>query len=97
MYLDGTLKPNATAIDWGTCEAGYTYTFENMTVLNTGDIAVNVSIVSTDLPANWFIEWQRNNTLIEPSAKVEGWLNLTIPVTAETWIPWGLSLIGETA
>jgi hypothetical protein len=97
MYLDGDLKPNATAIDWGQCEPGYTYTFENMTVLNTGDVAVNVSIVSDDLPVNWFIEWQANNTLVEPSAKIEGWLNLTIPLTAETWPIWSFSLIGETA
>jgi len=97
MYLDGTLKPNATAIDWGTCEAGYTYTFENMTVLNTGDVAVNVSIVSTDLPGTWLLIWQGNNTQLEPASKIEGWLNLTIPVTAETWPSWAFSLNGETA
>jgi len=97
MYLDGDLKPNATAIDWGQCEPGYTYTFPNMTVLNTGDVAYNVSLVTTDLPANWLIEWQRNNTFIEPSMKLEGWLNLTIPITAESWPSWAFTLQGETA
>ena len=97
MYLDGNLKPNATAIDWGTCEAGYTYTFENMTVLNTGDVAVNVSIISADLPSTWLLTWQGNSSSLEPSAKVEGWLNLTVPVTAESWPSWSFSLIGETA
>lgn len=97
MYLNGTKTLNDTAIDWGLCTPGYSYTFENMTVVNTGDVAFNVSIVSTDLPSTWLIQWQANNTRIEPAIQIEGWLNLTIPITAETWPTWAFSLIGETA
>lgn len=97
MYLEGTLTANATTIDWGLCEQGCSYTFENLTILNTGDVAVNVSIVSSDLPMDWLLVWQGNNTQVEPAQKIDGWLNLTIPVTAETWPVWSFSLNGETA
>ena len=95
MYLDSDLYPNSTAVNWGICEAGYTYTIQNMTVVNTGDINLTVSIVSSGLPADWKIEWQRNCTVIASGAKTEGWLNLTIPATAKDWPVWSFSLNGN--
>jgi len=95
LYLDSDLYPNRTAVDWEICEAGYTYTIQNMTVVNTGDVELNVSIVSSGLPADWKIEWQRNCTVIASGAKTEGWLNLTIPATAKDWPVWSFSLNGN--
>lgn len=95
MYLDGELYPNSTAVDWGMCEAGYVYTIQNMTVANTGDVNLTVSIVSTGLPSDWKIEWQNNNTVIAAGARTEGWLNLTIPSTETVWPTWSFSLNGQ--
>jgi hypothetical protein len=94
MYLDSDLYPNSTAVNWGICEAGYTYTIQNMTVVNTGDINLTVSIVSSGLPADWKIEWQRNGAFVISGTKTEGWLNLTIPATAKDWPVWSFSLNG---
>ena len=95
MYLDSDLYPNSTAVNWGICEAGYTYTIQNMTVVNTGDINLTVSIVSSGLPADWKIEWQRNGAFVISGTKTEGWLNLTIPATAKDWPVWSFSLNGN--
>jgi hypothetical protein len=111
MYIDGTLKPNGTAIDWGTCQKGTVQTKSNVTVVNTGNQKVTVTITTTGLPQGWILEWQANNTLLMPDYKVEGWLNLTIPetwtvewdtynahvtiVNATVWPTWSFSLNGN--
>jgi hypothetical protein len=97
MYLDGTLKPNGTTIDWGPCDKGTVQSFSNVTVVNVGNVNLTVTITTTGLPADWVLEWQANNTLLEPNYEVEGWLNLTIPLTATVWPSWGFSLNGATA
>lgn len=95
MYLDGDPYPNSTAVDWGICEAGYTYTIQNMTVVNMGTFNLTVNIVSSGLPVGWKVEWQRNDTFIASGQKTEGWLNLTIPATAKAWPTWSFSLNGN--
>ncbi|MCJ7560974.1 hypothetical protein MUO79_10225 [Candidatus Bathyarchaeota archaeon] len=95
MYLDGELYPNSTAVDWGICEAGSVYTIPNMTVANTGDVNLTVSIVSNGLPSGWKIDWQNNNTMIAAGTHNEGWLNLTIPAVETVWPTWSFSLNGN--
>jgi len=95
MYLDGNLKPNGTAIDWGTCQKGTMQTFSNVTVANTGNQNLTVTITTTDLPSGWILEWQGNDTRLDAGWKVEGWLNLTIPETATAWPTWSFSLNGN--
>lgn len=96
LYLNGTAYANNTAIDWGACKAGNTYT-KNLTIANFGGVTLNVTITTQNLPAEWTLTWQANNTRLEPDYEVVGWLNLTIPATATTWPTWGFSLNGETA
>jgi len=95
MYVNGVLKPNGTAMDWGVCPKGTVQTFENLTVVNTGNQNLTVTITTTGLPSGWILEWQANNTLLMPDYKVEGWLNLTIPTTETTWHAWAFSLNGN--
>jgi len=95
MYLDGSLKPNGTTINWGTCQKGTVQSFGNVTVANTGNQNLTVSIIATALPNGWILEWQANNTYLYAGYEVEGWLNLTIPQTATEWPAWSFSLNGN--
>jgi len=95
MYVNGVLKPNGTAMDWGVCPKGTVQTFENLTVVNTGNQNLTVTITTTGLPQGWILEWQANNTYLYAGYEVEGWLNLTIPQTAPEWPDWSFSLNGN--
>jgi len=95
LYLNDKLYTNNTAIDWGTCYPGCTYSFENMTVVNAGNTNLTVYIVTYGLPSDWTLQWQANNTLIQPNEMASGWLNLTIPENATEWPTWGFYLYGE--
>ena len=97
VYINGAKYPNETAIDQGTCDPGATYSFENMTVVNTGTVNAKVYITTQGLPSDWTLQWQANNTIIAPGQKISGWLNLTIPSTATTWPNWGFWIKGEQA
>lgn len=95
LWLENEFILNNTAINWDVCEPGYTYYFENMTVLNTGNTALTVYITPYDLPSDWLIEWEGDNTPLAPGGTAQGWLNLTIPDTATTWPTWGFKLNGD--
>jgi hypothetical protein len=95
MYVDGILKPNGTAMDWGVCPKGTVQSFGNVTVVNTGNQNLTVTITTTGLPSGWVLEWQANNTRLDAGYEVEGWLNLTIPQTATVWPTWSFSLNGN--
>lgn len=94
FYLDGTPYPNNTAIDWGMCDPDSTYSFENFTIVNTGSLTQTVVVKPVGLPVNWTLTFQGNNTLLAPTAKVSGWLNLTIPAEASTWPLWSMKVEG---
>lgn len=94
MYVNDVLKPNGTAMDWGVCPKGTVQSFGNVTVVNTGNQNLTVSITTVGLPSGWILEWQANNTFLEPYYAVEGWLNLTIPQSATEWPVWSFSLNG---
>ena len=93
LYFDDILYANGTTIQWGTCEKGEN--LRNLTIVNTGDINLTVSITTTDLPLEWILEWNANNTLLKPSYEVKGCINLTIPQTENTWHAWAFSLNGN--
>ena len=95
MYVNGALKTNGTAMDWGVCPKGTVQSFGNVTVANMGNVNLTVSIIATGLPNGWILVWQDNNTFLMPDYKVEGWLNLTIPQTATAWPEWSFSLNGN--
>jgi hypothetical protein len=95
MYVNGALKTNGTAMDWGVCPKGTVQSFSNVTVANTGNQNLTVSIKATGLPNGWILEWQANNTYLYAGYKVEGWLNLTIPQSATEWPAWSFSLNGN--
>jgi hypothetical protein len=93
VYINDILYLNNTAIDWGTCKAGKTYT-KNMTISNTGNINLTVTIMSTGLPKGWTLTWQANNTRLEPDYEIEDSLILTIPANATAWPVWGFWIYG---
>jgi len=95
LYIDDILYLNETALDWGPCEAGYTYSIENMTVLNVGNTALTVSFVTEQLPVGWTLEWEPVTQIVQPDAQIGGWLNLTIPIDATEWGTWGFYIRGE--
>jgi hypothetical protein len=93
VHINDIIYSNNTAIDWGTCKAGQTYT-KNMTISNTGNINLTVTIMSTGLPKGWTLTWQANNTLLEPDYEIEDSLILTIPANATAWPVWGFWIYG---
>jgi hypothetical protein len=95
MYVNGALKTNGTAMDWGVCPKGTVQSFGNVTIANTGNQNLTVTITTTGLPQGWILEWQANNTRLDVGYEVEGWLNLTIPLTATAWPEWAFSLNGN--
>jgi hypothetical protein len=95
LYINGTLYPNGTTVNWGGCPPGVTQSFSNVTVVNTGNVSLTVSITASPLPLGWNLQWEANNTFLEPYYAVEGWLNLTIPTTATEWPEWSFSLNGS--
>lgn len=92
IYLDDVFIANETAIDWGSCEPGFMYYYENFTVANTGSADVTVYITPQDLPGDWLLHWDGNDTLLTAGQSTGGFLNLTIPATATTWPTWGFHL-----
>ena len=94
LYFDGTLRSNGTALNWGICEKSIENS-RNVTVVNTGDVNLTVSITTTNLPLGWILEWDANNTILPPDYCIKGWLNLTIPATETTWHAWAFSLNGN--
>ena len=95
LYLDRTFYSNASTIDWGSCEPGGIYYFENMTVLNNGEVDLLVTIITDGLPSDWLLEWGYNNTVITAGTYKAAELNLTIPAAATSWPTWGFYLNGE--
>ena len=95
LYRNGVFCPNGTAGNWGVCAKGTVQTVQNLTVVNTGNVNLTVSITTTGLPSDWLLEWQGNNTLLEPDWKVEAALSLTIPANATVWPEWAFSLNGD--
>ena len=95
VYLEGQEYENNTAIDWGACAPGMTYSFSNFSVVNTGNTNLTVYIIPDGLPSDWTLAWEANNTLIQPKEMASGWLNLTIPETATEWPTWGFYLYAK--
>lgn len=88
--------PNETAIDWGMLDAGDSYFFDNMTVLNTGNIPLTITITAYGLPEGWTLTWAGDGTLVDPTETVEGVLTLTVPEGATTPTEkWGFWINGE--
>lgn len=88
LYLDDTELSNNSAIDWGMCDAGGSYYFSNFTVQNNSTTSVTVLMSTVNLPSDWTVAWQGNNTVLAPTEKAGGWLNLTIAATATEWPDW---------
>lgn len=94
VYINDVEYADETPINWGACQPGYMY-WKNMTVMNMGNVALNVSIVLEGLESSWTLTWDANNTELQVGESVMGWLNLTIPTEATTWGTWGFYLNGE--
>jgi hypothetical protein len=95
VYINGTPYANQTAVDWGAREAGQTYQFDNMTVKNSGTVALTILVVTEGLPTGWTLTWTANNTALNPGAKAEAPLQLSIPLSASSWGSWGFHIYGE--
>lgn len=79
--LAGTPLADDEAIDWGLVEPDSTYSYENLTVTNTGNTACNVTLWH-NAPAGWSITWTANNTHLEPAQSAEAPLELYVAASA---------------
>jgi len=95
LYINTTLYTNTTGPDWGACDPGFIYTFENCTVRNVGNTPLNVTLIPHDLPVGWTLTWLGNETLLQPNTQVEASLDLSIPVDATEWGTWRFYIRGE--
>lgn len=96
IYIDGTPWTNGTLLDWENVTAGETYCFQNLTVVNIGNVNVTVYLLAPDLPAGWTQTWTANATFLQPTEKVEADLTLTVDASAacQTY-SWNSYIRGE--
>jgi len=81
FYVDGITWTNSTAINWGTLEAGKTYT-KSLDIKNTGNIPLQVWITVQGLPAGWSLSYDQQNSIVQPGNWLNGTLTLTVPESA---------------
>ncbi|RLC33575.1 hypothetical protein DRH14_04645 [Candidatus Shapirobacteria bacterium] len=88
LYVDGSAWTNGTVIDWGTVEAGKTYT-KSLDIKNTGNVAVQVWITVEGLPTGWSLSYDQQNSIVQPGSWLNGTLTLTVPEgAASTTYSW---------
>jgi len=80
VYVDGTLWPNGTLIDWGNVTYG-NYTKE-LDVKNTGNVPATVTLSATLPSVDWSLTWATSVGFIGPNEWMNGTLTLTVPANA---------------
>ena len=94
IYLGDEEWINGTAIDWGNVEADISY-YDFLNVKNTGQLSVNVTHYTTDLPAGWTQTWTANGTVIAAGAWANGTLTLTTTTVEAQTYNWNTIIRAE--
>jgi len=81
LYVDGSIWTNGTTIDWGSLEAGKTYT-KSLDIKNTGNVALQVWITVEGLPDGWSLSYDQQNSIVQPGQWLNGTLTLTVSEAA---------------
>jgi hypothetical protein len=82
LWIDGVQFAANSTLDWEDVEKGASYYYENMTVVNTGNVNFTVMWI-VDLPVGWGQTWSpANNTVLFAGEKVSAELTLTVSASA---------------
>ena len=81
IYVDGEKWSNNTEICWGNVTAGESYN-KTLSIRNLGGCNVTVTFTVENLPTGWTLTFTGNNTVVQPSAWLNGTLTLTVPADA---------------
>jgi hypothetical protein len=87
VYVDGQAYANGTKISWNPVEPGKSYS-KSLTVENTGNVRVKVTLIVEGLPAGWSLTWAVNGSVLDVGGKCTGSLTLTIPSSASGPYEW---------
>ena len=99
-YVNNVFFANNSWINWGNMNGGIAETV-NFSVYNAGNIALNMSIVTNDLPSSWTETWTSNNndmnkTFAMPQLWLNGTLTLTPPFDALAgYYSWNTTLLAQ--
>lgn len=86
IYIDDMKWVNGTNLDWDDVVRGSTY-YVNLTVVNTGDTTLTVSLNATYLPTGITSAWTPNATSLLPGEMAVGDWTLTVASDAPLG-PW---------
>ena len=81
FYDPPQLWTNNTTIDWGDLDLGTEWTI-NLTVKNTGNVPLTITIYITNILPDYTVTWTANNTTVNPSHNATAPLTLSVPSTA---------------
>jgi len=77
-YIDGAPVTNDTEVPWGMLEPGEIKQ-KTIEIKNTGNTILRITFSPVDLPMGWDLTYDRNGSLVNPSAWLNGTLTLTVP------------------
>lgn len=93
-YVDNVIFENNDWIEWGDLTGGVAETVE-FSVYNAGNVALNISLIITDLPSDWTETWLKNGTAVMPKS----WLNDTLTLTPHNaladYYSWNTTLLAQ--
>lgn len=94
-YVDNVAFANNSWINWGDLTGGVAETAE-FSVYNAGNVALNISLIISNLPSQWTETWSANNTVVA----AKNWLNATLTLTPYVdalagYYSWNTTLLAQ--
>lgn len=77
VEFDDIVKVDGDPFLWGSL--GYGDNLKTMNVTNISDGVIRVFLYYDNVPANWLVTWNMNNTLIDVGASAVDNYNITVP------------------
>jgi len=81
VYINNQEWTNGTTLNWGEIEPGRGAS-RGVTIINTYDKSVIVSIEIANLPTGWSLTFDKDGVQIDPNYEIHGTLTLNIPSNA---------------
>lgn len=75
------LSVDKTSIDWGSLSRGQIVT-DTVTVINTGELAMSLSMSTNILPTYLQLTWDQENTVLQAGQSVVATFTLTVAIDA---------------
>lgn len=92
FYVDEAEWLNNTEVAWGNVSPDSSAQ-KSLDILNDGNVALLITLTSSNLPTDWDLAYDRNGTVVDVGTWLNGTMTLTIPAsTAEATYYWTASI-----